>query len=782
MTRTRFLGAVLAATLVVPATVLAKVTSPAVGSYKLTGTYTAQNKPFSAHVKVELGGGDAALSVSSKSDGKPDPLLDWSGMAKLNRQVLSVTPKLEDGIGIIGALDGDKDVQTRVELVATFDSDKFEHATVSIDQVVTKAGQSTRTHLGTGELKETLRDEIKEEAGELVILGRQKVRELADKGVHGDKGVDLFGGFLHIGVQVGVRTLGADEESDPQKKADAAQQGKNPIWVETTAEGGPIVAHTATIPLNAAGTLSVQVGFSAQVNVRYAVQDQYTLQPDIAVQLAEKEVRAAKVPVDAKRALAMPLGSRRELEGSGSIATSGELIFGSAFLDELQHATSDFAEFRADASVGVTFTVTGDYKVEVDRQEDSLVHVHWSRVQSREFDVDASLAVGLVANDDKIGTLKKPVQTVVNAIVGKVGDYAVLKIDFSNDHSHERDLDVDMVIDLASPKGSDAYDKAIKGDLRSAHQLHHMKDGSIKSWSIVSKLTDSVSTEAGLSLFKLLTAHASRENGHTYELVSTDRGAQATDTFDHSRKSGWLVRLFGGGEKDLEATAMARTVRALGSPTQRGLHLSIDYTRHDEKTSADALNDRLALAREFFGDAPGAPLDQKKFGPTDVKLSVEMGSKALETILKASDDEFYAAYGSAIWDQHYTWGPSQVKALKRVSLIMDRNETPAQYRARMEAWALHDADAVLKIVHQAQKTGTTTVSQARAFRDMIDKNALKLYAVIALAHLAGSDDAKVSISIKGGNTTFFDKTAGTASDLPVLPGAPSSDDPGGDDN
>ena len=727
MTRTRFLGAALAAMLVVPATVFAKVTSPAVGSYKLTGTYTAQNKQFSAHVKVELGGGDAALSVTSKSDDKPDPLLDWSGMAKLNRQVLTVTPKLENGIGIIGALDGDKDVQTRVELVATFDSDKFEHATVSIDQVVTKAGQSTRTHLGTGELKETLRDEIKEEAGELVILGRQKVRELADKGVHGDKGIDLFGGFLHIGVQVGVRTLGADEESDQQKKADAAQQGKNPIWVETTAEGGPIVAHTATIPLNAAGTLSVQVGFQAQVNVRYAVQDQYTLQPDIAVQLAEKEVRAAKVPVDAKRALAMPLGSRRELEGSGSIATSGELIFGAAFLDELQHATSDFAEFRADASVGVTFTVTGDYKVEVDRQEDSLVHVHWSRVQSRE-------------------------------------------------------LDVDMVIDLASPKGADAYDKAIKGDLRSAHQLHHMKDGSIKSWSIVSKLTDSVSTEAGLSLFKLLTAHASRENGHTYELVSTDRGAQATDTFDHSRKSGWLVRLFGGGEKDLEATAMARTVRALGSPTQRGLHLSIDYTRHDEKTSADALDDRLALAREFFGDAPGAPLDQKKFGPTDVKLSVEMGSKALDTILKATDDEFYAAYGSAIWDKHYTWGPSQVKALEHVSLIMENNETPAQYRARMEAWALHDADAVLKIVHQAQKTGTTTVSQARAFRDMIDKNALKLYAVIALAHLAGSDDAKVSISIKGGNTTFFDKTAGTASDLPVLPGAPSSDDSGGDDN
>jgi hypothetical protein len=781
MTRTRFLGAALAASLIVPATVFAKVTSPAVGTYKLTGTYAADSKPFAAQVKVELGGGDAALSVTSKTDDTKDPNLDWTGLAKLNRLVLTITPKSEAGVGFIGALDGDKNaVQSRIELVATFDSDKFEHATVTIDQVVTKAGKSTRTHLGSGELKETLLDELKEEAGELVILGRKKVRELTDKGIHGDKGLDLFGGFLHIGVQVGVRTLGADEESDQQKAADAAQEGKNPIWIETTAEGGPIVGHTTTIPLNGAGTLSLQVGFQALVNVRYAVQDQYTLQPDIAVQLAKKEVRAAKVPIDAKRALAMPLGSRRELEGSGSIATSGELIFGAAFLDELQHATNDFAEFRADASVGVTFTVTGDYKVEVDRQEDSLVHVHWSRVQSREFDVDASLAVGLVANDDKIGTLKKPTQTVVNAIVNRVGDYAVLKIDLSHDNSHERDLDVDMVIDLASPKGADAYDKAIKGDLRSAHQLHHMKDGSIKSWSIVSKLTDSVTTDASLSLFKLLTLNASRENGHTYELVSTDRGAQATDTFDHKRKSGWLVRLFGGSDKEVDATATARTVRALGSPTQRGLHLTIDYTRHDQKTSADDLNDRLNLAREFFGDAPAAPLNQKKFGPTDVNLSVEMGTKALDTILKATDDEFYAAYGSAIWDKSYTWGPSQVKALKKVSLIMENNETTAQYNLRMQAWALRDADAILKIIHQAQKSGATTVTQARAFRDMIDKNSLKLYAVIALTHLAGSDDAKVSISIKGGDTTFFDKAAGTASDLPMLPGAPGSDDSGGD--
>ena len=127
-----------------------------------------------------------------------------------------------------------------------------------------------------------------------------------------------------------------------------------------------------------------------------------------------------------------------------------------------------------------------------------------------------------------------------------------------------------------------------------------------------------------------------------------------------------------------------------------------------------------------------APLDRKKFGPTDVHLSVELGEKALADILKASDDEYYAAYGGAIWDQHYTWGPSQIKALKRVSLIMERNESSAQYQRRMEAWALHDANKVLSLMHDAQNAKTTNVGKARAFRDMIVTHLLQVLAFVVM--------------------------------------------------
>jgi hypothetical protein len=239
----------------------------------------------------------------------------------------------------------------------------------------------------------------------------------------------------------------------------------------------------------------------------------------------------------------------------------------------------------------------------------------------------------------------------------------------------------------------------------------------------------------------------------------------------HHRTRAWLLRLFGAGDRELNATAQARTVRALGSPTARGIHLHVDYTSQDKRTNADDIADRLALAREFFGDAPQAPPEKKKhYGPTTVSIAVEMGDKALANILKAKDDEYYAAYAGAVWDQHYTWGPSRVRALRGVPLGVNEHNTPAQEALRHEAWRLLEADEVLKLMHDAEKERTTVVGKARAFRDMIGQNKLKLHALIALVHLAGNEDAKVTISIKCGDKTLFEKTAGQATDLPVLPG------------
>jgi hypothetical protein len=369
----------------------------------------------------------------------------------------------------------------------------------------------------------------------------------------------------------------------------------------------------------------------------------------------------------------------------------------------------------------------------------------------------------------------------VNVIVAKGADYAVLKVSFDHADSHSKALDVDLVVDLADPQGAEAYDKAIKGDLTTAHTLHHLKHTAVKSWSIVNTLTDDVRTDASLSLFKLITLNGAVDNGHVHEVVVNDAGVQSSDTFTHHRQGSWLVRLFGGGDRELNATAQARTVRALGSPTARGLHLHVDFTRKDQKTSADDVADRLALAREFFGDAPQAPSEKKKrYGATNVSIAVEMGDKALANILKATDDEYYAAYAGSVWDQHYTWGPSRVRALRGVDLAVNERNTPAQEALRHEAWRLLEADEVLKLMHDAQKAKTTTVGKARALRDMIGKNKLELHALIALVHLAGNEDAKVTITIQCDGKTLFEKSAGQATDLPVLPAPAGAGSSGGD--
>src|SRR5207244_3257361 len=110
-------------------------------------------------------------------------------------------------------------------------------------------------------------------------------------------------------------------------------------------------------------------------------------------------------------------------------------------------------------------------------------------------------------------------------------------------------------------------------------------------------------------------------------------------------------------------------------------------------------------------------------------------------VLAASYDELLTAYGRACFEHDYVWTAERVAALRKTSLVMKNNASQREEAQRIEAWDLRDAESQLKLIAKARRAGASPQDRVEAFRKVAKEDGFQLRAIVALALVAGQDDA-----------------------------------------
>src|SRR6185295_7840861 len=121
--------------------------------------------------------------------------------------------------------------------------------------------------------------------------------------------------------------------------------------------------------------------------VRYTCDDEYARPEgwsDVKKVIEEVPAHVFDLPFTAARAEELPAGTHRTLEGMGALAITGGVQFGYT-LDQIA-ALKDKANVGVYAKATVKGGLRGDLALEIERQQDKLVRLRWSKGSKKEFD------------------------------------------------------------------------------------------------------------------------------------------------------------------------------------------------------------------------------------------------------------------------------------------------------------------------------------------------------------------------------------------------------------
>ena len=726
--------------------------------------------------KGDVGGSfDGKLVITPGAEGlfavtateERSPAVEWRGVARLEGKTLTISREK----GIVEVVD--RAAETGLVYVATFDG-KFEKANVRVLRGEQELGRATL------EERQSFWQRI---PGELIGLAKKEV----DKAVH--KEIDLSKEFHilsygHIGIRAAAELLEDGERSPFMVTSDelfrAAGKGE-PIWIRTTIEGGPRIAYSTSIPIDGAGSIRVDAGFSLGGFIRYTCDDQYTRPANVkdakgALQVLEDmPARVFNLPLTASRAEELAVGTRRSLDGQGALALSGGVSFGYR-LEELG-ALEKKATVGINAGLGVTWNIRGDLRLEVERQRDKLVRVRWTKGSTRQFGAGVNVLLGFYVSQELLDKLKSPTDKVVNAVVKEGERYTTVTFNASADWLKQNELAIDMIFDLSDGAARTAYERAVVGDLLAVQALADSKTPTgLKDYKVTSTLTDALSFHAKFAAFRVLSASTDRTTRNIHvEVAALDGATSTTDIMSYERSGKGLF----GDSRTLTAEALTREVVRPNQPVANGQRVTFHFAGRDDMTWKSELLDTLRLGALLFGAgrvgsetaliSNHEPGILRHYGKTDMTLDVTLGSAAIEKVLSVSYEELLQAYGRAHWEKSYDWTPARAELLRNTSLQMDRDNTTAEEELRKEAWDFYDAEKVLKLVVKARRTGTSMKDRVAAFRDIAKKDGFKLRAVVAFAVIAGEQDARTAYTLKASSWMGVNLAKGEVRPLPEQP-------------
>lgn len=719
-------------------------------------------------------GARASVIVDAREE-RERGAVTWRGAGALVGRVLTIRRRVAATPGIAGRLDGAKAAAAPAELeyVASFDA-RFERAKVVVHRVTEGGG---RAELGSGVLR-------KDPApwahlpGDLVAIAREEIEKAIHKEV--DLGRDFsIGKYAHVGARVATKVMTDGERTPLMKEADRlrrANGGREPFWIRTTAEGGPRVAWTTSIPIDPAGALKINAGFELGARIRYICEDQHELPAgvrDVPGALAVLETERARVlalPTRAGEVERLPLGTRRVLEGWGSLALSGGASFGHRL--ETLGVLARKVEAGASASVGVHWNLRGELRVELVRESGRRARVKWTRARNSALGAQASALVGLYVAPELVAAIPGPANKVLSAFVRRGESYARIQFDASASWTSSFELVADLVFDLGEEDGRRGFEAAILGNLVTAQELvaGTNRTGLVAA-TITSTLVDALTTSVSLKALDVLTLRWDSRSADVKVEVTTLDGTRATTssaTWSANRKG-----LF--SDRTVVVDATEREVTKPGAPVERGAVVTFRITRDDARLSYFVADQHFALARLLLGGAVehdlagivAARRPAGDHGATHLELEVVLGERSIDRVLATSRADFLRAYGRAFWERRYDWTPERCRLLEAPpgpASPLDR--TIEEIELAEEAYKYRDAKWAADALAGAAKPGTSRTDRVAAFRTVARESGFELRAVVAFATLADPSDSSIRLALSGQGISL-DRRVGRAPALPA---------------
>jgi hypothetical protein len=734
-------------------------------------TYDYSGKVSDAEFKgtmtfVPASNGRFTVHATEKQEGKDD--VSWSGDGTLVNYLMKI--KRTSVVGMTEAL-GDSKKKDSLEYDILFEAG-WKRGKVVVHKIsVDDAGKSHRSELGTAIV--SIKPEVWE-AGELIVFTKDKIAELAQRGVEPGHEFDLVKDYVHVGVKAGVRMLSEGERSGWMRASDEnfrAAHSKNPVepcWVEITSSGTKAVGKDFSHDLNASGTLTFTPGFRYERGIRYTVvkqeDEKLSTIPGVTLQAGEGVVDALMgrpvlvyhLPLDAGKAEAMPTGEQRSFEGWSSLNLTGTLEYGPSF----KSLFNGKEEIKFDGTAAITWNRTGTHKLFIEKQFGKWVHVKWTKSTEKDLGLAASAVFGLLHNQDEIDKLPLPQRVAYTAGVQKGEGYVTIAFNAGADWVRSQEFEVDMVFDLGDAGGRTGYEAAIKGDLATVESMAQSQAPGLKRWTRTDTASKSFETSVTLDAFNLLKYSHSSQSKTTTIVVQSLGGSSKTTTASATKADD---SLFGHHHKELSTDSSYKEVTPKDGAASSALRFEFTFDRTDPKSSPADVADRLALARVLFPDAPAAPAGTKKIA-TETHLEIDLGTAAIARLLQVSDEAFIAAYGRACWGHAYAWSVARVNALADLDPTDSRNDGVHDEILR----AIEAKDALSKL-HKARALSSKPTEQVKKFRDLAKSEGYKLHAVVAFALATDRSDTRVALTISSGDQKLFDREEGQAQDLPENP-------------
>lgn len=560
----------------------------------------------------------------------------------------------------------------------------------------------------------------------LLALAKEEVGQLLQRGVSADAGLDL-GEHIHLGVVGRAELLDLHQLEPEQETALGRDPGR--VWVETWLEGGIRFPFQGIVDLS--GATGLRVGFEPGARLRYRVRELHPVpaggEPrQVLAGLLKIARRSIDLPLTADEALALEPGAERVLEGEATLTWSGSLAFGA----DTEALGDGVLGLGAEARVGGFWRRSGPLRIGLLRQEGSRVRLRWSRGQRRESGAEARALLGLALLEPPAasGSLEffRPERLAqgllrfqLRAEVGRLeGD----------------ELDLAWALDLERPAAREAFDRALRGDLRGLDALAAVPGSGVEQELRVVEHEERTWRGGELAAFRVVELGTWRALSLKDLLIEDARGKDAALVVRVERRDRSAF-LFGLARTEREARLeLVRSRPQAGGAEARSLRYRL-IVRDPRTGSGEVARLRgLAAAWALPGTSegelptPGRRFLQSRWGRTRMLLQVDLAESGVAALGSAGADQLRAAWLAARERVHPGPAPDREAEQRRRRI------------AARDARRFAEAVATLSGDREALARGLADLSR-------LGKNDLTL--VAALLELAPRDAVRVRLEIDG---------------------------------
>lgn len=595
-------------------------------------------------------------------------------------------------------------------------------------------------------------DSIPRRHGRLLAFSENTVRNVLDGGLELGGGVTLAN-FLHVGGWKRIQIQDWIDLSPEQRQA-LAQAERPSVWVRSYVRGQ--IKLPWRIPVAPLGAATLSVGVEPGTDFRYEILELLPLPEDgdsIVSQLKKQSFRTFDLPLSVGEARTLRLGEERILEGRFEVALSGRLSVGHALTRE-----ESLIRIGATARTEGFYRIKRSWRMSVIRLEGDAVRLELSRGKGRELEAEARVWTGLSLgskppaeddDEDSISYLEPVKNAGKTAGVGILDGLLRIELKAEGKRWTGDEVSVAYRLDLAQPGAQEAYERAVRGDLRRLSELAQERDSGIEEEYRINEHERRVFRQVQAKVFNLVDAHKRRQISSKTLDVKDAAGARTFEVWRYRRqsKAGIPVDPLRTERKvQVEAVRAYDTVGDSAELIGRSLRYRLDVrdplTREGELESLQRV---LAAWGVPGSEEDVTPIETEpdhrgplrwvrtRHGRTRTVLGLDLGEAGVQAVLDASPEEQREAY-----------------------LEADR-----VVHGKVRERAQRGADRFVEALGALRRAKRADVRDA-ALRDLLQVAGYDLEAVTAMVQLAPREAIQIRAEVGGKRVDYDGERRGPA--------------------